>query len=94
MIPWKPENPTPCRTVDRPAVAILLTVALFLGALLGLYAAHVFAHRDEPGKVSSARYVPGIEPLCRTYTRGHAGTVRRPVPSITPCHRTYVRGIA
>jgi hypothetical protein len=96
MIPW---NPTPAgahgaphrRPIDRPAVAVILTIALVLGALLGLYAAHVLHNPSRPDSdksATSARQFPGIEPVCRTYRRGNVNDApRRYVPRV-PCHTT------
>jgi hypothetical protein len=85
MIHWTdPTNAHRGRPIDRPAVAIIITVAMFLAALLGLYVAHVTT--PHPTKVESIRVVPHIEPICRTYHRGH-GTTTRVVPRVA-CHVT------
>lgn len=104
MIPWNPDPAGHCarverarRAIDRPAVAFILTIALFLGALAGLYVAHVTAHRDADYKVSTARTPIDYgrwngTPVFGGFHCRPRVIVRGRVPAIAPCARAYTRG--
>lgn len=62
--------------LDRPAVAVILSAALAVGALLGVYASHV-APRTAPASTSSAGQ-SWSRPVCHTVTRN--GATPRPCP--------------
>jgi hypothetical protein len=98
MHTWNPEPTKPARPIDRPAVAFILTVALALGALVGLYAVHVTSPQRD-AKLGAARTpivyrlhgVPTGE-ICRgVIIRLRNG---RMIPTV-PCHvSTSRRGTA